>query len=637
MSAVTAARNGWTLGILSVVVLVVVLSLGHSSGELAEQAGLAAPTVAAPLDAGGAFSCALLATRQIRCWGLGSAGRLGYGNANNVGDNETPDSAGPINLGAGRSATSLAAGNGFACAVLDTAQVRCWGYALQGELGYASTSNVGDNEAPGSVGPVDLGAGRTATAITAGDGQTCAILDTGQVRCWGYGIDGQLGYGNTDNVGDNETPGSVGPVNLGADRTAVAISAGDFHTCAILDTHQVRCWGDGADGRLGYGNTNNVGDNETPDSVGPVDLGPGRTAIAISAGGAHTCVILDTGQVRCWGSGSDGQLGYGNANSIGDDETPGSVGPVDLGPGRTAVAISAGRLHTCVILDTGAVRCWGSSASGQLGYGNTNSVGDNETPGSVGPVNLGAGRTAVAIAAGGAHTCAGLDTGDVRCWGDASDGQLGYANTNDIGDNETPDSAGPVRLGGSIIGTPCMSDVCHPICPGSPGCPPVTCPGDSSCPPPTCPGDPSCKPVCLGDPSCHAVHKHAVAPFSILWISLPAPGGSGGRLYGFAKVDGEPIGSTINVRCLRECNLERSIKTTKTLRGIRLRPSIRITAKSRIRVTVSRTGKLSRYRTYRFRRAKKRLQGKRVVSGCATDVRGTRLVRCPIVRKTTKR
>jgi Ca2+-binding RTX toxin-like protein len=64
--------------------------------------------------------------------------------------------------------------------------------------------------------------------------------------------------------------------------------------------------------------------------VGPVDLGVGRTAVAITAGDAHTCALLDTGAVRCWGAGDNGRLGYANTNSVGDNETPGSVGPLAL-------------------------------------------------------------------------------------------------------------------------------------------------------------------------------------------------------------------------------------------------------------------------------------------------------------------
>ncbi|MGH2699114.1 MAG: RCC1 domain-containing protein, partial [Actinomycetota bacterium] len=137
------------------------------------------------------------------------------------------------------------------------------------------------------------------------------------------------------------------------------LDAGSDHTCALLDTWEVRCWGDGGDGRLGHANTDDVGDDEDPHDYGPVELGAGRTARAITAGSDHTCALLDNGRVRCWGFGGSGRLGYGNIASIGDNETPGSVGTVDLGAGRTARAITAGSDHTCALLDNGRVRCWG--------------------------------------------------------------------------------------------------------------------------------------------------------------------------------------------------------------------------------------------------------------------------------------
>ena len=195
------------------------------------------------------------------------------------------------------------------------------------------------------------------------------------------------GQGNTITIGDNETPASVGTVFLG--RKAVAISAGLQHACAILDNGKVRCWGNGLVGRLGYGNVNDIGDNELPGLAGPVDIGTDRKAVAISSGGSHTCVILDNGKVRCWGEGGSGRLGYGNIDNIGDNETPGGFGPVDLGLGRTAVAISTAEVHSCALLDTGKVRCWGNGASGRLGYGNTAVIGDTETPGGFGPVVAG--------------------------------------------------------------------------------------------------------------------------------------------------------------------------------------------------------------------------------------------------------
>ena len=258
---------------------------------------------------------------------------------------------------------------------------------------------------------------RAAGRIATGKYHACAILGNGSVRCWGYGGDGQLGYGNTNSIGAHQTPAAAGPVDLGRGRTAQAITAGDVHTCAILDDGSVRCWGYGRDGRLGYANTNSVGASQTPASAGPVDLERGRTARAITAGGSHTCAILDDGSVHCWGYGGNGRLGYANTDNVGDTPatTPGKAGPVDLGPRRTAKAISAGNAHTCAILDNGTVRCWGYAADGRLGYLNTNNdVGDDETPRSVGPVDLGPGRTAKAISAGGSHTCAILDRKSTR-------------------------------------------------------------------------------------------------------------------------------------------------------------------------------------------------------------------------------
>jgi alpha-tubulin suppressor-like RCC1 family protein len=185
-----------------------------------------------------------------------------------------------------------------------------------------------------------------------------------------------LGYPeNYDNVGDDEDPVVVGPVFIGAGRTAIALAAGVAHTCVVRDDGTVLCWGDGRDGRLGYGNTDTAGDNESPAAAGPVDLGAGRTATAITAGDQHTCALLDDGTVRCWGYFSAGRLGYPylgtppppNGWSIGDDETPAAAGPVDLGAGRTATAITAGGDHTCAVLDDGAMRCWGHNTTGELG------------------------------------------------------------------------------------------------------------------------------------------------------------------------------------------------------------------------------------------------------------------------------
>ena len=390
------------------------------------------------LDAGDEHTCAVLADRSVRCWGRGLAGRLGYGNEQNV---LGAGAGGPVNLGPGRDARAIASGDFHTCAILDDGGVRCWGLGANGRLGYGSTANV---TSPVFAPPVSLGAGRRATAITAGASHTCAIVDDGTVRCWGNGVSGRLGYGSQASIGDDEAPAAAGPVDIGPGRRAVAISAGDFHTCVIRDDGSLVCWGFGSGGQLGYGNSNDVGGDETPGASGPVNLN-GHAVRAVSGGKGHTCVVLDDGSVRCWGFGADGRLGYGSQSTIlGAADAP----PVNLGPGRTAVAVSVGEAHSCAILDTGAVRCWGFGGNGRLGYGSTDSIGDGagETPASAGPVSLGGGRTARAISLGYSHTCALLDDGTLRCWGFGGSGRLGYGNETSVGDSP----ARSVALAGAV-------------------------------------------------------------------------------------------------------------------------------------------------------------------------------------------
>jgi alpha-tubulin suppressor-like RCC1 family protein len=116
------------------------------------------------------------------------------------------------------------------------------------------------------------------------------------------------------------------------------------------------------------------------DNLPAVDLGSGRTAISLAAGVFHTCALLDSLQVKCWGYNWNGQLGVGDHVTRGTD--PAHMGDnlpvVDLGTGRTARQIAAGQNHTCALLDNNAVKCWGYNNSGQLGRGDTRWRGDDQ-------------------------------------------------------------------------------------------------------------------------------------------------------------------------------------------------------------------------------------------------------------------
>jgi alpha-tubulin suppressor-like RCC1 family protein len=215
--------------------------------------------------------------------------------------------------------------------------------------------------------------------ISAGFYHTCALLSGGTVRCWGYNDFGQLGYGHILAIGDNEHPSTVGTVSLGA--TALHLSAGAYHTCALLSTGGIRCWGANGNGQLGYGHTNHIGDNELPTAMN--EVGGFTNVLQVAAGGNHTCALLSTGGIRCWGYNLNGQLGLGNTST---QLAPPST-HVGLG-GMTAYHLTAGGNHTCALLHTGKVSCWGLNGNGQLGYGHTNAIGDNELPVAAGSVRL---------------------------------------------------------------------------------------------------------------------------------------------------------------------------------------------------------------------------------------------------------
>ena len=384
------------------------------------------------VSAGYGHTCVLIAGGRVRCWGWGNNGELGYGNTEYIGDDETPASAGDVEVGG--TVVQVSAGMDHTCALLDSGAIRCWGQGRNGQLGYASVRSIGDDETPASAGDVDLG-GR-AIQVSAGKYHTCALLEGGTVRCWGGSHEGQLGYGNTEIIGDDEAPSSAGDVDVGG--RVVQIAAGHKHTCALLDGGSLRCWGSRDFGQLGYGNREAIGDDETPASAGDVDVG--GPVIQVAAGGNHTCAIIETGTVRCWGYGAFGRLGYGNVESIGHDETPASIGDVEVG--GTVVQISAGHHQTCSLLATGAVRCWGMGLNGRLGYGNLEDIGDDEVPAAAGDVDVGG--AVVHVSTDGAHTCALLDTGSLRCWGYS--GENGHPGLGNIGDDETPASAGDVPV-----------------------------------------------------------------------------------------------------------------------------------------------------------------------------------------------
>jgi alpha-tubulin suppressor-like RCC1 family protein len=388
------------------------------------------PPLAEQVALGFSHSCARFDDGSVRCWG--SRLYIGTGSAESIGDDEPASVAGDLAIGG--KVVQLAGSWGHSCARLDTGKIRCWGLGSKGRLGYGNEETIGDDETPASAGDVNVGG--TVTHLTTARNHTCASIDDGSLRCWGSNTWWQLGLpGREEPIGDDETPAEVPPIDVGG--FVLQVASGNAHACALLAGGKVRCWGAG-EVSLGYGNTETIGDDETPAAAGDVDLG--GKAVQIVAGFAHSCALLDSGKVRCWGIANKGALGYGNTEDIGDDETPADAGDVDVGGSVTRIA--AGQFATCALLTAGAVRCWGENEDGQLGYGHLMRIGDDETPAEAGDIDVGG--LVADIHPGLWHTCAALQNGKVRCWGRAWAGQLGYGNDETIGDDETPASAGDV-------------------------------------------------------------------------------------------------------------------------------------------------------------------------------------------------
>jgi alpha-tubulin suppressor-like RCC1 family protein len=406
------------------------------------------------LDVGPAHACAVQQDRIVRCWGRGASGALG---SRAIDDRlAAPGSAASsVNLGA---ATQIAAGDLSTCAIVVGGAVRCWGQGASGQLGSRERDNRLDGYADPRTGTdeasiVPLGA--TAQQVSVGSGFACAIVDGGAVRCWGGGLAGRTGGGDTAQRLDGLADGaSDEPSTVPLGGAAIAVAASELHACALLTGGAVRCWGSGGSGRLGSGATDDrldgtVGGATQTDEASTVALG--GAAVAIAAGSMHTCALMTTGDVRCWGLGTSGQIGNGNnyeARLDGAGEIPTTVpikpvGTTAAQAAKTAnlkaIAITAGDAHTCAIVESGDVRCWGLGTSGQLGQGATDSRLDGSltTPADAatrvggGPDGRGPGlgAAAIAISAAGATTCATLSTQAVRCWGAGDGGRLGSSAT----------------------------------------------------------------------------------------------------------------------------------------------------------------------------------------------------------------
>jgi alpha-tubulin suppressor-like RCC1 family protein len=381
----------------------------NGDGELGDGAASQqpAPVAVAGLDSGivaiGAgyqHSCASSSGGALKCWGLNDFGQLGDGTTI---ERDTPADVPAL----GTSADSVVGGVAHTCVVTTSGALKCWGRNSSGQVGDGTTSI---RHAPVTV----SGLGSDVASVSAGGLHTCAVTVDGALACWGYNSQGE--------VGDNTNTTRVTPTGVsGLGSGVAAVAAGAEHTCALTTGGAVKCWGSGG----------NLGDGTTQPSNVPVAVsGLGSGVAAIAAGADDTCALTTGGAVKCWGENPSGFAG-----------TPASVPGLASG----VAAISAGASFMCALTTGGGVKCWGYNGNGALGNGTTD---DSTTPVDV----SGLGSGVVAIAARGDHTCAVLASGAVKCWGYNGNGQLG---SGAAGHSLVPVGVVGLGLGGaSIPGAP---------------------------------------------------------------------------------------------------------------------------------------------------------------------------------------
>jgi len=376
----------------------------------------------ATIGVGSDTICTILTDETLRCWGENRYGQTGSSTVS-----YSTHILLNVSLPNGRSAVSVSSGStsSHMCSIMDDGSLYCWGWNVQGQIGIGTDCDAGylygcnGNYGISSPSMVSLPAGRTATAVATGGEHTCSILDDGSIWCWWANWAGQLGIGNNSEASWTFSPSQV---QLPNGASAIAISAGHEHTCAVLDNGDAYCWGDDNQGQLGSG-------SETGIITLPSQVSSNSSYVSISSGAYFNCAITITGSVQCWGGNWYSQLGLGSTNQNTIHTSPLDT---DIPSGVEVASISLGESHACAVTTSMSLYCWGEDDGNKLATSyncqsgdSTNGCdgdGDRRTPALS---QLPAGRNAIAVIAGKYHTCVFIDNGGLNCFGNNAWGQLG--------------------------------------------------------------------------------------------------------------------------------------------------------------------------------------------------------------------
>jgi len=328
------------------------------------------------------------------------------------------------------------------CILTYSSQPKCWGDGADGQLGYGDTSIRGDSANEMSDYLPFVNVNSSVQSIHVGFYHNCVHLSPSfDVKCLGYNLYGQLGYGDTQDRGDgsNEMGSYLSTINFGPGVFVSEISSGGFHNLILTDSGQVKAWGRNSLGQLGYGDLSNRGFtvNQMGNYLPFVQLGSGRTAISSRNQVSSSCVTLDDLSVKCWGRNNVGQCGQGNSSDIGDapNEMGNYLPPINFPSVVVVSSLGTGWDHVGIISSTGSLFTWGWNNNGQLGLGHSSNIGDggSEMGEYLQAVKVGSGRSVVQFQGGQFHSCVILDNFNVKCFGLNDQGQLGYGDTSTRG------------------------------------------------------------------------------------------------------------------------------------------------------------------------------------------------------------
>lgn len=420
--------------------------------------GVFAKALLTDVDGGLGHFCALFDNGKIKCWGYGGNGQLGYGTSKNRGDGayELGENWPYVGLGEEFQVKQIAVGGVHNCALSSLSKVKCWG-----DNGWRQLGTFEENDLNGqSIGdeafeigdaipylPVeqDVATEGVITKIVSGQSSSCALFLSGRLKCWGHNYFGTLGIEAMDDwlTYENSTfvkfPKPIADVFTGSSA---------LHVCFTDNESNLYCFGDNTKGALGIGSeVSELGQSVgSISSLQPINLGTESRIADVKLGLNYTCVVFENGLTKCFGQNDYGQLGLGHVNAVGSK-------PLEMGENLVSVgflnsrfkSMSMSPYHVCGIsILAGKVQCWGDNSYGQLGIGNTETMGDDpvDLEQELFAVDLGVLEVPVKVVTASETSCAILKGRDrandfkVKCWGRGRNGELAFPGVLEIGSSQ---------------------------------------------------------------------------------------------------------------------------------------------------------------------------------------------------------